>query len=135
TDVAVQPTLEWNAATGATTYELQVSTDNTFATTTIDETGLTALDFTPGTALAHATEYCWRVRAVNVGGEGAWSTPRSFTTIVAAPDQVALSAPSNAATDVAVEPTLAWSAAARATTYELQVSTVSDFVTTVLDET
>ena len=140
-DVSVTPTFSWSAAERAETYELQVSTKSTFGTTVIDVAELTDLDvtdlndpsYTVSTALDNATEYFWRVRAVNAGGDGDWSETRSFTTIVAVPDQVALTSPDDEAEDVSVTPTFSWSAAERAETYELQVSTESTFGSTVID--
>ncbi len=135
TGVPVLTEFTWNAADRAESYELQVSTDQTFATTVIDETGLTDTDFTVSTAFDNATEYFWRVRAVNAGGEGDWSETFSFTTIVAISDQVTLISPADEATGVSVLTEFTWSAADRADSYELQVSTDNTFATSVIDET
>jgi subtilisin family serine protease len=80
TNVTRTPALSWNAATGATTYEVQVSTSNTFATITFGRTGLTARNVTVSPQLGATTVYYWRVRGVNTTGPGAWSAARSFTT-------------------------------------------------------
>lgn len=61
-----------------TTYQLQVSTVNTFATTVYDTSGLTSLSpyvdgLTPGTT------YYWRVRATIDLVAGMWSSTFSFT--------------------------------------------------------
>jgi len=45
-----------------------------------------------------------------------------------------LAAPEDGASDVSVSPTLRWHSTARADSYQLQVSTVSDFSTTVYDQ-
>jgi hypothetical protein len=62
------------------TYDLQVDNSGcSFASPEIDQTGLAASTYTPGSALADGT-YCWRVRAVDSAGlAGAWSTTFSFT--------------------------------------------------------
>ena len=135
TGVPVLTEFTWNAADRAESYELQVSTDQTFATTVIDETGLTDTDFTVSTAFDNATEYFWRLRAVNAGGEGDWSETFSFTTIVAITDQVTLVSPADEATGVPVLTEFTWTSADRAESYELQVSTDLTFATTVIDET
>jgi hypothetical protein len=72
--------MSWNAVTGATTYEIQISTVNTFATVTFGRTGLTARSIRVSPQLGSRTSYFWRVRAVNAAGTGPWSAVRSFTT-------------------------------------------------------
>lgn len=80
TNVSRTPALSWNAATRATTYEVQVSTSNTFASIAFGRTGITARNVTVSPQLAAATVYYWRVRGVNSTGPGTWSAVRSFTT-------------------------------------------------------
>ncbi len=133
TGVSISPTLSWNASAGAATYELQVSTSSTFATTVYDNSTLTGTSQAIS-GLSNNTPYYWRVDATNAGGTSGWSTPTwSFTTIVAAPPTPTLSSPTNGLTGVSISPTLSWNASAGAATYELQVSTSSTFATTVYD--
>jgi subtilisin family serine protease len=80
TNVTRTPTMSWNAVTGATTYEIQISTVNTFATVAFGRTGLTARSIRVSPQLGSRTAYFWRVRAVNAAGTGPWSAVRSFTT-------------------------------------------------------
>jgi hypothetical protein len=80
TNVSRTPALSWNTATRATTYEVQVSTSNTFATITFGMTGLTARNVTVSPQLGSRVVYYWRVRAANTSGPGPWSDVRSFTT-------------------------------------------------------
>ena len=42
TGIAISPTLSWNASSGATSYQVQVSTASNFATTVFDQSGITA---------------------------------------------------------------------------------------------
>jgi hypothetical protein len=72
--------MSWNAVTGAATYEIQISTTNTFAAVTFGRTGLTARSIRVSPQLGSRTAYFWRVRAVNTAGTGPWSDVRSFTT-------------------------------------------------------
>jgi regulation of enolase protein 1 (concanavalin A-like superfamily) len=81
TGVAANPTLSWNASSGATSYGLQVSTSSTFSTTTVNRTGITATS-SAVSGLGNNTTYYWRVNATNAGGTSAWSSTRSFTTVV-----------------------------------------------------
>jgi hypothetical protein len=63
-------TLTWTTSATATSYGVEVSTDMTFATTTLAESGLTATTclFTPATGVPNY----WRVAATNAAGT-TWS--------------------------------------------------------------
>jgi subtilisin family serine protease len=80
TNVSRTTALSWGAATRATTYEVQVSTSNTFATITFGRTGLTARNVSVTPQLGSRVVYYWRVRGANASGPGPWSAVRSFTT-------------------------------------------------------
>jgi subtilisin family serine protease len=128
TNVAIAPTLSWAAASAAGTYNLQVSTSNTFATTVIDLTGL-ATTSRAISGLANSTTYFWRVSATNTTGTSAWSVVSSFTTVapLAIPVAPTLSSPANVATNVSRTPTMSWNAVTGVATYEIQVSTTNTF--------
>lgn len=79
TNVSQSPTLSWNASTGATSYNLQVSTSSTFATRVVDLTGITTTSAAVS-GLAGYTRYYWRVSATNANGTSAWSSSRYFRT-------------------------------------------------------
>ncbi|MFZ2360765.1 MAG: proprotein convertase P-domain-containing protein, partial [Anaerolineae bacterium] len=79
TGVSTTPTFTWNAAAGATSYEIQVASDPAFANIVASAAGLTGTSWTPGSALAADTVYYWRVRAVNACGD-AWSAIWAFRT-------------------------------------------------------
>jgi Domain of unknown function (DUF5011) len=127
TNVAVGPTLTWNAVTGAASYRVQVSTVNTFATIYAQDSTLTT-GSKAISGLSNNTKYYWRVNATNAGGTSAWTTD-SFTTIIAVPATPSLTAPADNATNVAVGPTLTWNTVTGAVTYRVQVSTVNTFAT------
>src|SRR5207247_2429464 len=84
TGVATNPTLTWNASSGATSYRIQVSTDAGFATTVVDQSNITTTSYA---ALHDAlqTSYYWHVSATNSGGTSAYSTAWSFTTVAPGP--------------------------------------------------
>jgi hypothetical protein len=134
TGVATNPTLSWNASTGATSYGVQVSTNSSFSSTIVNQNGITTTSYAVS-GLTNNTTYYWRVNATNAEGTSAWSSSRSFTTIVTTPSAPTLSSPANGATGVAVNPTLSWNTATGATSYGLQVSTSSSFFTTVVNQT
>jgi subtilisin family serine protease len=125
TAVSLTASLSWNASATASSYAVQVSTDPNFGTTVINRSALTTTS-SALSGLTNGTVYYWRVSATNVAGTSAWSAARSFTTVLNAP---ALSAPANGSTTVSRTPTLTWSAAAGATTYNVQYSTTSGFTT------
>jgi hypothetical protein len=80
TGISLNPTLTWNASAGAISYELQVSFDSTFTTTTCDVSGLTVISKTI-LGLSLRTKYYWRVNARNAGGTSSWSAVWNFNTV------------------------------------------------------
>nr|NIR48170.1 hypothetical protein [candidate division KSB1 bacterium]NIR72673.1 hypothetical protein [candidate division KSB1 bacterium]NIS23695.1 hypothetical protein [candidate division KSB1 bacterium]NIT70615.1 hypothetical protein [candidate division KSB1 bacterium]NIU24343.1 hypothetical protein [candidate division KSB1 bacterium] len=99
TNVSTDPALDWSAASGATSYRLQVSTDSNFSTTVADQSGLTSTSF-QASGLENSTTYYWRVNAANANGTSPWSSVWQFTTIVAPPAAPVLSSPSDNASGV-----------------------------------
>jgi hypothetical protein len=129
-NISTSPALSWNASTGAATYRLQVSLDNSFASTIYDDSTRTNTSQTI-TGLTAGTVYYWRVNAKNIAGTSAYAS-RSFTTIV--PGTPTLISPVNGAISQATNPTLIWNAVPGADTYRLQVSTSNSFASTVYDD-
>ncbi|MDD4281549.1 MAG: Ig-like domain-containing protein, partial [Candidatus Methanofastidiosa archaeon] len=80
------PTLSWNAVADASTYDVQVSTSNTFSSTAYAASDLSGTSHTipAGSALANGTYY-WRVQAVDAASnESGWSATASFVVNVPA---------------------------------------------------
>ena len=74
-----RPTFQWSPITSASSYDLQVSTDPTFATNlVISETGLVNNAYTSTVTLAQNTLYYWRVRGIADCGTGPWSSQGTF---------------------------------------------------------
>jgi hypothetical protein len=128
TGVATSQALSWNSVAGATSYDLQVSPVSNFATTLVNQTGITVTSFSPS-GLASNSTYFWRVRAVNSSGNSSYSAPWSFTTSASAPAAPALVSPANGATGIGASTALTWQGVSGATSYEIQVSTQPDFAT------
>jgi hypothetical protein len=121
-----QITANWAASANATTYFLDISTDNGFGifvgtynnlnvgnVTTLNVTGLTA-----------GVTYYYRVRASNTCGTSANSGTTTYATLAAAPAAPVVAAGSGAA---CTQITANWAASTNGTTYFLDVSTDNGF--------
>ncbi len=72
------PTLNWTAATGATTYTVTIAANPALTSPILTQPGLAGTTFIiPGGLLATCNTYYWGVTASNTGGSTA-STPTSF---------------------------------------------------------
>lgn len=119
-------TLAWDAALGATDYEVQVSVHSNFSA--LHPTAPVAGRTVALTELEPNRHYYWRVRGMNASGTpGAWSDVFWFQTRAMSPAGVVLLSPAHEATSITRLPTLTWASAVRATQYEVQVSTAPNF--------
>jgi hypothetical protein len=130
TGVALNIALSWNSMPSANYYVLEVNDDNTF-TNPVEYTYSGSLTTAPAaTGLSNNTAYYWRVRASGDGGTsfGAWTAvPRSFTTL-AIPAAPTLSIPASFAPGQSILESFTWNSVSIATSYHIQVSTASDFL-------
>ncbi|MBI5955254.1 MAG: S8 family serine peptidase [Chloroflexi bacterium] len=111
------PDFSWNAVTAANTYEIQISTNNTF-TDVVRTSTSAARTYTPA-ALPHGVYY-WRVRGRNIYDiPGVWSYYRVFTIDIVGPNAPVLLLPANN-TAVLGNPTFKWAASTTAIKYQLQ---------------
>jgi len=131
TGQATTLSLSWNASSGATSYNIQVATDNSFTSFVYNQSGLTSTS-QQVSGLSNLTTYYWRVSATNTQGTSNWSIVWSFTTIGTVPIVPTLISPTNGAINQSVSPTLSWSASSGATSYNLQVATDSSFAVSSL---
>jgi subtilisin family serine protease len=137
TSVLIPPTLTWAASTGATSYQLQVSTSSTFGSTVYNTSGLTATSVSV-TGLSASTTYYWRVNASNAAGTSDWSSVYSFTTAASsgsAPAAPTLVSPANGATNQSTTLTLRWNASTGATSYTVVLARDSAFTNIVASGT
>ncbi|RPI13856.1 MAG: T9SS C-terminal target domain-containing protein [Ignavibacteriae bacterium] len=73
--------LDWSDVTNASSYQVQVSVDSSFATTVVNQT-VSSSDYTvPNGTFTNSTQYFWRANAVDVYGPGFWSVLWSFTPV------------------------------------------------------
>lgn len=80
-NVSLLPTLEWDPASDAVSYDLEVATDGAFSNVVYQVSGLTGTQHTLGTSLDPSTLYFWRVTAGNVC-DTATSMASTFTTVL-----------------------------------------------------
>jgi hypothetical protein len=69
------PTVRWAAVRGASTYEIQISTDPTFATGFLVNASTKNTTYTLTNTLDNDKNYYWRVRSYNGTSYSAWSNP------------------------------------------------------------
>ena len=81
TNVDLRPTLIWASVPGATSYDYQVSLNNSFSPVLFSGT-LSATQILINTLLGNETTYYWRVRSNNLCGPSAWSDPYDFETMI-----------------------------------------------------
>lgn len=78
-DQLLSVNMKWNTATGATSYQVQVSTNSTFTSTVLDA-NTNNTNYTISN-LASNTVYYWRVRGVHPSNNGPWSNVWNFKTL------------------------------------------------------
>lgn len=83
TNVSLKPNFVWQAFSGADSYQIQVSTDQSFATTAIDVSDISATNYTAASNLSYSKTYYWRVRAKVSGNYTSWSSSFGFQTVSA----------------------------------------------------
>jgi len=123
----------WKSVDGAATYTIQVSTGPSFLSNTIDQKGIADTTYNYA-GLAPNTTYYWRVRGEKPGSVGWWSAVWAFTTALAAPRAPILQSPAKDTIGVPLSRLLIWIPSAGATSNNVQLSTVQDFSSTVMDE-
>lgn len=79
TGVAVNPTLQWDPASDATNYTVQVSELINFSSFVVNQDNVSATSQQVN-GLLNNKIYYWRVRANNASGNAAWSQVWNFTT-------------------------------------------------------
>ena len=84
TGISSSPTLNWNSASGAASYNLQVSLNSNFSSNIFSQSGITSTS-KQVSGLSDNTKYYWRVNAQNSAGTSSWSSVHYFTTITIAP--------------------------------------------------
>lgn len=134
--VALSPLFVWNAAPGASSYDIQVDDDPGFGSPVININTFLNSYQAVGDPLSQSTPYYWRVLANNAFGS-TLSTPASseFFTTGPPPGFLVLVSPSNGATEMTDAVAFVWSASSAATKYTLEIDTNSGFGSPLFTQT
>jgi hypothetical protein len=131
-DVATSSVIRWRKSAGALAYHLQISQDSTFAgSLLVNDSTLTDTVKTLSGA-QNSTKYFWRVNSSGTGGASTYSAVWRFTTVTAAPPTPSLVTPANDAINQPTALLLVWGSSAGATSYHLQLTTDSLFISGLL---
>jgi len=79
TNISGPHTFTWQADVNATSYDIEIATDNAFTNIIENVTGITNTSYTSSSLLSD-TEYFWRIKPVNQCGSGGFSSVFSVTT-------------------------------------------------------
>jgi photosystem II stability/assembly factor-like uncharacterized protein len=135
-NISITPLLDWDTASFAITYSLEISTDSLFTNTIFDTTGIINSQHQIRTGLlSNNIRYYWHVRGVNTVGNGPWSLMWNFTTIVALPLAPNLILPVNGAVNIPLNPSFDWDSISPAQYYSIQIAFDSSFSAVVEDIT
>lgn len=126
--VAIDTMITWNRVPIAVNYRVQVSEDQTFATTLSNTLEFLTFKSLKTLPLKNLHSYYWRVMAINGLDKSDWSEIRKFT-VKSSLAKPILASPPNGASSTPLSPTLDWNTVAGATGYRLQVSKDNSFAT------
>jgi photosystem II stability/assembly factor-like uncharacterized protein len=127
-NVSLTATLDWDTASSAKTYQVQLATDTSYASPVLDSSNNSLSQINvPAGLLNNNVLYFWRVRASNAGATGSWSYSFRFRSVVALPTAPNLILPINGATNVSLNPTFDWDSTSPADYYTLQASLDTSF--------
>jgi hypothetical protein len=130
-DYISQPILmEWTSTSFVERFQLQLSLNLDFESQlVIDDPNIvdTKLDLAGTSPLPFNTIQYWRVKAFNKSGESAWSEVRMFRTLPELPAPTRILNPAKGSQLVIMPLALQWEPAARAQSYDIQVSESNQF--------
>jgi uncharacterized lipoprotein YddW (UPF0748 family) len=123
--------LSWRSSEFAATYQLQVSSDTSMQFGFVVNDASLTDTVRSVTGLSGQQKYFWRVRGVNVAGNGTFSEIRTFTT--GFPSTPLLALPANLNISAPQTGSLAWKKVQSAVSYRVQLSIAADFASMVFD--
>ncbi|WP_211208890.1 LamG-like jellyroll fold domain-containing protein [Mariniradius saccharolyticus] len=125
----------WEMVPNADTYQVQISKSSTFGSGNITLSNVKELSLVYPQLDANSTYY-WRVRAVRNGVIGPYSGTRSFQTnsLSAVPGRTLLLQPASNSVDIGLDPVFTWAKVPNTQSYQIQVSTLADFSSLVVNQ-
>ncbi len=132
-----RPSFEWQAVSEATSYLLQVSSNASFSSLTIN-TKVLGISYPVTTDLLINKIYYWRVRGLGAFGNGDWSAVRSFKT-ANPPSRPNISSPADGSLTTNYKPKINWTDSTIPTGtqldhYQVQLASDSTFSTLLYDQ-
>jgi len=135
TNQSTSLSLQWEAVSGISNYEVQLATSSSFSSPLVDKTtSNTSYDVS---GLSNSQTYYWRVQATGDNDTQNWSSTWSFQTESGTQSvpSVTLTSPSDGATNFSTSPTLQWQSISGISNYQVQLATSSSFSSPVVDQT
>jgi len=86
--VLLTPVLTWDAIDGASSYDVQLSTDIDFVSIIEEKNVINEVNYSVTNKLNGSSQYFWRVKAINFCGIGDYSEVNSFNTLETVCDNV-----------------------------------------------
>jgi hypothetical protein len=120
----------WNAISGATIYELQISLKSDFSVLSFDNPGIFGISQQIDLP-RNDTTYYWRVRGYDLISE--WSSTWRFRTLPEIPSPPVLQSPLNGSVNQPQVVKLFWNGSSQALTYEVQVAATLSFFPLIVD--
>ncbi len=121
--------LQWNTASDAEFYHLQVASDPSFAALVVDDEGVHTIQYVLRD-LEVGSMYYWRIRSSNGSGYSDWSEIRQFKpgSTAIPPDAPRLVSPLTGIKDMPTDIYFEWQPVDGASTYHIQVSLEANFL-------
>lgn len=129
--ISQRPTVEWQAVSGASSYEVWINKIGQPNTIAYRQSNISATSFTLPEDLPATSRYRVWVRAHAANASSAYSLPSDFT-VGGVPGTPTLTAPTGASTD---RPTFEWTVPTGATNYDLWVNQVGGTTRIIREQT
>lgn len=127
-NINTTPTLTWNSSPFTTHYKVLISTNSNFSLIIDSATVSSNYYNVPNGKLQLGYTYYWKVYASNPYGTSDWSSIWSFST-GQYPEAPILISPPNGTFGTSTTPTLSWTPQANIIYYQVQISTLPNFLT------
>ena len=130
TKIPIKGTLYWECNDTEDSFEVNIATDDDFNNIVIRKSGVkgTSYDYS---GLNYSKDYYWRVRLETKLCQSDWSEFRHFITELSPPNPVM---PANNSTGIDLKESLVWEPVSKATAYNIQVASDSNFANIILNQ-